>query len=108
MVDKWEPSNTIELIALTLTIPGAVAALVTLWILIARRRRIHQGVSRPAHTNTTPHSNQGVSCTPSQAANASSSAYVNQFQDYYHDLHREVTTEAAQWAEEMAYLTRRT
>jgi hypothetical protein len=35
----WEPSTTIELLALALTLPGAVAALATLWILLSRRRQ---------------------------------------------------------------------
>lgn len=35
----WEPSATIELVALVLTLPGAVAALATLWALLSRRRQ---------------------------------------------------------------------
>jgi hypothetical protein len=36
---NWEPSTTIELLALMLTVPGAIAALVTLWVLLSRRRQ---------------------------------------------------------------------
>lgn len=40
----WESSTIIELIALTLTVPGAIAALVTLWIILVRRRRRNSGL----------------------------------------------------------------
>jgi hypothetical protein len=39
----WDSSSTIEALALVLTVPGAVAALVTLWIQLARRREKLQG-----------------------------------------------------------------
>jgi hypothetical protein len=35
----WEPGTTIELVALVVTLPGAIAALATLWIILSRRRR---------------------------------------------------------------------
>lgn len=35
---RWDPSTTIELVALTLTVPGALAAILTLWIVYFRRR----------------------------------------------------------------------
>jgi hypothetical protein len=41
--DHWEPGTTVELVALTLTVPGAIAALITLRIMLLRRRRINQG-----------------------------------------------------------------
>jgi UPF0716 family protein affecting phage T7 exclusion len=43
--NDWEPSTVIELIALVLTIPGAIAALVTLWILRAQLRSTVRGQS---------------------------------------------------------------
>jgi hypothetical protein len=36
---SWEPSTTIELLALLLTIPGALAAIATLWVILVRRRQ---------------------------------------------------------------------
>lgn len=37
----------------------------------------------------------------------SDSAYISRFQDYYHRVQGEVNTETAQWAEEVAYLSKR-
>jgi hypothetical protein len=34
--NHWEPGTIIELVALMLAIPGAIAALVTLWVLRSR------------------------------------------------------------------------
>jgi hypothetical protein len=39
----WEPGTTIELVALVVTLPGAIAALATLWILLCRRRQKIKG-----------------------------------------------------------------
>jgi hypothetical protein len=35
----WEPSTIIELLALTLTVPGAISALVTLYIIRSRHQK---------------------------------------------------------------------
>jgi hypothetical protein len=35
----WDPSTVIELLALTLTVPGAISALVTLYIVVSRRQK---------------------------------------------------------------------
>jgi hypothetical protein len=37
--NSWEPSTTIELLALLLTIPGAIAAIATFYILLSRHRQ---------------------------------------------------------------------
>jgi hypothetical protein len=39
----WESNNTVEVLALVLTVPGAIAALVTLWVLLSHRREKLQG-----------------------------------------------------------------
>jgi hypothetical protein len=39
IVHAWEPSTTIELLALLLTIPGAMAAIATFYVLITRHRQ---------------------------------------------------------------------
>jgi hypothetical protein len=41
---EWEPSTTIALVALVLAVPGAAAAIVTLWILMLRRRTTRSGM----------------------------------------------------------------
>jgi hypothetical protein len=41
--NDWSPGTAIELIALALTIPGTTVALITLRILLARRRLSSQG-----------------------------------------------------------------
>lgn len=40
----WEPNTTIELLALLLTIPGSIVAMLALNVLLKRRRDQHEGM----------------------------------------------------------------
>jgi hypothetical protein len=55
---NWEPSTVIELLALTLTVPGAISALVTLYIVVSRRqkkkRQTQQGQEQGNMVSTQP------------------------------------------------------
>ncbi|KAH7079772.1 hypothetical protein FB567DRAFT_631530 [Paraphoma chrysanthemicola] len=97
--DSWETGTTIELIALFLTVPGALAALVTLWLILRPRRQpvgdrlrdILRGLSwgRPSLVR------------PVTIA-ATNAEVIDWFQNHYRILQGEISNERQQWAEEMA------
>ncbi|CAO2647431.1 Nn.00g083530.m01.CDS01 [Neocucurbitaria sp. VM-36] len=95
---RWESGTTIELVALTLAVPGAIAALATLWIVLARRRQIHRGLRiNPTQANEPGTSHALATGTRTSDTDAGS---LDWFQEHYNDLHVQVTAERQQWADE--------
>ncbi|KAF2269373.1 hypothetical protein CC78DRAFT_612357 [Lojkania enalia] len=99
----WQNSDIIELIALILTVPGALAALATFWILLGRRRKRRTLRLRTSadptiqlpnnfYTSSTHSNNDTEDATTRRA--------TGWFQEQYYHLADEVAAERASWAEE--------
>ncbi|KAF2245977.1 hypothetical protein BU26DRAFT_567492 [Trematosphaeria pertusa] len=99
---RGDSDNIVELIALVLAIPGAIAALATLWILLTRRRYRPRG-----HIDAIPGRDlENTAASRPRDANdeLTTRRAADWFQDQYIHLHREVTAERQEWAEEMEYI----
>jgi hypothetical protein len=112
----WEPGTVIELIALILTAPGAVVALITLWVIRTQLRSSIRGQS--SHTIYALHTNVHLTgyfqnlptCLPvlynrsrlvrHQAQSDADAQAVGWFREHYLELHGEIASERQQWAEE--------
>ncbi|EAT77135.1 hypothetical protein SNOG_15470 [Parastagonospora nodorum SN15] len=88
----WDPSRVVEVIALLLTVPGAIAALATLWIIHRQRQRKervrHNAVQRHPPIN-------------GWSSDQSNARIIDWFQHHYDELQGEMSSEREQWEEEM-------
>ncbi|KAF2245982.1 hypothetical protein BU26DRAFT_59595 [Trematosphaeria pertusa] len=92
---RWENEAITGLIALILAIPGAIVALATLRVLFARRQ-LHL---RRIHLSATPDLQATIDLNET-AYELSARRATDWFQDQYVYLHREISAEQEQWAEE--------
>ena len=118
---RWDSNTTIQFVALVLAIPGAVAAVATLWMLCLRRRFQHQGMQAFKTISTLVITgilasyirrlyNQDSENSLAATSNAEPEDHLNArraadwFQDQYIHLQRTVSAEREEWAEEMDVL----
>ncbi|KAF2646660.1 hypothetical protein P280DRAFT_512822 [Massarina eburnea CBS 473.64] len=97
---RLERESVFELIALLLAIPGALAAVATLTLLLLKRRS--RSTVRAFNTRSPQLDLENAQVLSDTETEDGLTAHrtAHWFQDQYTHLHREFTLERSQWAEE--------